>query len=228
MLAYNLLGYVEVTDQDTHHVVDIRMHDQSPSAPRKGFNFTDTTKYDMASLGERGIAFACTPEGGHNAHILYRPYASWETGTRSSEDEWQYELPPGVKVLGIAAGGAALPTSSGGRRRLQTDTQGRGHVVVATSENELTFLTGTGIERHSMGLDGDFVSIVAGPEWVFVVHRDGATTIDGSQNLKGTLITLDDYCVLQERRLPIPKNHVLKWIGVAEEGVRQVHILDTL
>jgi chromosome transmission fidelity protein 4 len=30
---------------------------------------------------------------------------------------------------------------------------------------------------------------------------------------------LDDYCVLQERRLPIPKNQTLRWIGVTEEGV---------
>jgi chromosome transmission fidelity protein 4 len=188
-----MLGYIEITDQDTHHVVDIKMHDQSPSAARKGYNFTDTTKYDMASLGERGIAFACAPEAGHPAHVSFRPYASWETGTRAAEDEWVYELPPGVRILGLAAGGAAVPTGSGSRRKMTEDTQGRGHVVIATSENELTFLTGTGIERYSMGLDGDFVSMVAGSEWVFVVHRDGATTIDGKnrQNiLFDVLLTL--------------------------------------
>jgi chromosome transmission fidelity protein 4 len=171
--------------------------------------------------------------------VAFKPYASWDTGSRPSEEEWTYELPHGVKVLGLAAGGAAIP--KGARKRaMARDIEGRGQVVIATSENELTFLTGTGIERYSMGLDGDFVSMVAGPEWVFVVHRDGATTIDGmlpeharrmpcwlthfagSQNLKGTLITFDDLCVLQERRLPIPKNHILKWIGVTEEGVSHV------
>lgn len=129
--------------------------------------------------GERGIVFACQPEEQHRAHVVYKPYASWETGTRTVEDEWRYELPPGVKILGVAAGGTALAKSAR-RRALTEDTHGRGHVIMATSENELTFLTGTGIERYSMGLDGDFVSMVAGPEWVFVVHRDGATTIDGA------------------------------------------------
>jgi chromosome transmission fidelity protein 4 len=45
-----MLGYIEVTDQDTHHVVDVKMHDQSSDAARKGYHFTDNFKYDMAVL----------------------------------------------------------------------------------------------------------------------------------------------------------------------------------
>lgn len=105
---------------------------------------------------------------------MYKPYSNW-----ASSGEWYYSLPEGEAVIALAAGGEP-PTSSLRNKSADGDVEGNGNVVIATNQGYLRFFSGSGIQRYIWTMAADIVSMVAGCEWVFVVHRDGGTSLDGS------------------------------------------------
>ncbi|KDQ16190.1 hypothetical protein BOTBODRAFT_173106 [Botryobasidium botryosum FD-172 SS1] len=207
-LAFNMIGVVEVTDQDTHQIINVEFHDQSL---RRGYHFQDHLSINMASLGERGALYACPAEGDHASRINYKPYDTW-----GSQNEWSMELPRNEQVIAIASGAPAMQQAG---EPDESDLGGNGHVVVATSKGYVRFFTGGGMQRYIWTVGGEVVAMVAGVEWVFVVHREGGTSLDGCQNLRFTLIALHSLDIIQEGRLPLLKGVTLKWIGFTEEGV---------
>lgn len=127
----------------------------------------------MACAGESGALYACQPESGHPAQIMYKPYSGW-----ASSGEWSFMLPQGETVIALAAGGC-LPSRSLRNKSPDGDVEGNGNAIVATSRGYLRFFTGGGIQRYIWALGADVVTMAAGREWAFVVYRDGGTSLDG-------------------------------------------------
>ncbi len=66
------------------------------------------------------------------------------------------------------------------RTRTDTDIEGNGYVAVATNKGIIRFFSGGGMQRGPVwAVDGDVVAMVAGRDYLFVVHREGGTSLDG-------------------------------------------------
>jgi len=195
-----MIGVVDATDQDTHQVVNVEFHDKSA---RRGYHFSDQAKYTMASLGEQGIVYAAPSEGGTPSTVHYRGYDSW-----ASASDWQISLLPGEDALSVAAGGPA---------------DGLGAVIVATSRGFVRFFTASGVQRYLWRLGEDVVTMAADRETVIIVHREGGTSLDGCQNLRYTLMDLEEFDILQEGRVPLPKKTTLKWCGFTSDGAPAIY-----
>ncbi|KAG1779789.1 hypothetical protein EV702DRAFT_1195146 [Suillus placidus] len=47
---------------------------------------------------------------------------------------------------------------------------GQGNIMIATSSGDLTFLSGSGMKRIVLGIEGEYVTMAAAEEYVLVVH----------------------------------------------------------
>lgn len=73
--------------------------------------------------------------------------------------------------------GSSRPGFSGGKY------EGFGMVAAATNKGYIRFISGGGVQEYIMSAAGDVVSMVGGNEWVFIVHREGGTSLDGEYML---------------------------------------------
>lgn len=155
-----MVGAIDATDMDTHHVVNVDFHDTSR---HRSFHFADHSKYTMAALGDKGAAFASEPDSVNpTSTIHYRPF---DTFSSSASAEWTVNLPPREKALAVAVGGS---------------NDSVGAVVLATDKGYLRFFTGSGVQTYLWNLGESVVSMVGGESEVAVVYRSGSTTMDGA------------------------------------------------
>jgi chromosome transmission fidelity protein 4 len=192
-----MLGVIECTDQEAHQIINVEFHDQSQSN-RRGYHFNDTFRYTMASLGPRGAVYACPPEKdagsgstANMAQIHYRPYETW-----ASSAEWTISLNEGEVPVAVCAGGAPLKRVKDDEgdvlleddedpeerafREGPKDAGGAGYVIAALNTGDIYFWLGTGILSYIWRIGGEVVAMDAGSEWLFVIHRDGGTSLDGA------------------------------------------------
>jgi chromosome transmission fidelity protein 4 len=168
--------------------------------------------------------YAANPEGTQSI-VEYRAYDG-DPKTAA----WQASLEDGEKAIVVAAGGSRIdPDDLGGN--------GMGCVAIATSKGYVRFFSGTGLQRYIWRLGEEVVAMVASREMLFIVHREGGTSVDGRhkpcgggypvsdlslsgcQNLRYTLIDFENYDIVQEGRIPLQKRVTLAWIGFTTYGV---------
>jgi chromosome transmission fidelity protein 4 len=112
--------------------------------------------------------YAANPEGSAQSLIEYRAYDG-DPKTAA----WQASLEDGEKAVAVAAGGSRIDPDD-------LDGNGMGCVAIATSKGYVRFFTGTGLQRYIWRLGEEVVAMVASREMLFIVHREGGTSLDGT------------------------------------------------
>ncbi|KAA1129600.1 hypothetical protein PGTUg99_031432 [Puccinia graminis f. sp. tritici] len=212
-LAFNLLGLVHVLEKEDENIVTVEFHDKGR---HNGYHFTDQYQFNLGSIGNLGLAFACSASRSNPSVIRYTPFESWTTGGfvfRGSEkigpDEeasWQFELPPGESATCIACGGCANEDGKIDRDGLA----GSGTVAVGTTLGYLRLFTGSGIQTYVWNLGQQIISLACSHEFIFVVHRP--SILSQSHPLSYTLMDSSSFEIVQEGIIPLPNIGVVLYL----------------
>lgn len=124
----------------------------------------------------------------------------------------------GEEPVALAAGGLPYTNDMSG-----TDLGGDGYLAVATTKGYVRFFSGAGVQRYVWTVGGDVVTMAAGAEWTFVVHREGGTSLDGERGMSPLVpLSLKNYSRMSEPPIlpdyvPILRYHP-SWIPADTSG----------
>ncbi|KAG0143232.1 hypothetical protein CROQUDRAFT_66443 [Cronartium quercuum f. sp. fusiforme G11] len=215
-MAFNDVGFVQVLEKDTENIVTVEYHDRGKRNP---YHFTDRLGFNLCSMSELGVAFACgsNKSGATESVIRYDPHESWATEGMSfaqlgeagshSEGGWQYSLPRGENAICLACGGSEI----GSEDWRSEGVTGSGSVVVGTSKGYIRFFTGSGIQSYVWNVGQHIISLACSDEWLFVVH---CAPVDSSGPLQYSMMDTSTFEIIQEGIIPLANGKVsLTWIG---------------
>ncbi|KAL8474796.1 hypothetical protein ACS0TY_031289 [Phlomoides rotata] len=190
-ICYNMLGSITTMEHDGYSHIEIDFHDTS-SGPRVPA-MTDYFGFTMASLNEKGSAFANPCKGDKNmSTLMYRPFSSW-----ANNSEWSMRF-EGEEVRAIALGS--------------------GWVAAITSLNFLRIFTEGGLQRHILCLDGPVVTAVGNKDELAIVTHVSPSLPTDEQMLEFRVFNIPHGSQTLRGRLPSTPGSSLTWFGFSEEG----------
>ncbi|KAJ1974297.1 DNA polymerase alpha accessory factor Mcl1 [Dimargaris xerosporica] len=201
-LSFNMVGSITSIDHDTHCTINVDFHDKSM---HRDFHFTDHYKYNLASLGERGILFGTTAKDGdaadHNvgdepSMVSYRPFESW-----AANSDWLYKLPAGEQLVALSLSNT--------------------HAAVATSQGYLRIFSSSGLPVAVLTIDPQVVCVASGGPYFLVVYRSNASSNNPNPALLTTTLGYLVYDAerqiqLQQGVMPLPASVGLQWAGFSD------------
>ncbi|KAF9975966.1 hypothetical protein BGZ73_000192 [Actinomortierella ambigua] len=186
-LAFNLLGIITSVQHDSSHsTVSVEFHDK---VAHRGYHFTDTSNFSMASLGENGGLYASESKDERPSTVYFKTHDSW-----ASKSEWQVYLNPGEEAEAVALSAESA--------------------IVATSLGYLRIFSQSGVQTGLFCVDS-VVAMAGREDLVMVVHRAGPA-YQGSHNLVYSIFNMESNQRIQQGKMPITDEVEMTWLGFSE------------